>query len=116
MLYKNRACLVLDETGRQVDPRRVPSAPTEERPKKAEANLREARKRLKAAPDRDVNVLRSKIVKRPPDVERVVKELFMVSERSVIFVPVYKLAFKHVRTGEVKTAKIHGVTGRAISW
>lgn len=116
VLYKNRACLVLDETGRQVDPKRVPSAPSEERPKKTLANLKEAMKRLEAAPDMEVDVLRSKVVKRPPDVERVVQELFMVSERSAIYVPVYKLAFKHVRTGEVKTVKISGVTGRAISW
>ncbi len=116
MLYKNRACLVLDETGREVNPRRVPSAPSEESPKKALANLGEAMKRLRAAPDREVDVLRSKIVKRPRDVERVVQELFMVSERSAIYVPVYRMAFKHVRTGEVKTVKINGVTGRAISW
>ncbi len=116
VLYKNRACLVLDETGREVNPKRVPSAPSEERPKKALANLGEAMKKLKAAPDREVDVLRSKIVKRPRDVERVVQELFMVSERSAIYVPVYRMAFKHVRTGEVKTVKINGVTGRAISW
>ncbi len=116
VLYKNRACLVLDETGREVNPRRVPSAPSEESPKKALANLGEAMKRLRAAPDREVDVLRSKIVKRPPDVERVVQELFMVSERSAIYVPVYRMAFKHLRTGEVKTVKINGVTGRTISW
>lgn len=116
LLYKNRACLILDEAGRKVDPKRVPSAPSEEHTKKALRNLSETVKRLKAAPNREIDVLRSKIVRRPPDVERVVEELFKVSERSVIYVPVYKLAFKNVRTGEVKTAKIDGVTGRAISW
>ncbi|NIU85425.1 MAG: hypothetical protein GWN64_18575 [Candidatus Thorarchaeota archaeon] len=116
LLYKNRACLILNEAGRKVDPKRVPSAPSEEQPKKALVNLRETMKKLKAAPNREVDVLRSKIVRRPQDVERVVQELFKVSERSVIYVPVYKLAFKNVRTGEVKTAKIDGVTGRTISW
>lgn len=116
LFYKNRACLILDETGREVSPKRVPAAPSEEHPKKALANFRESMKNLEAAPDKEVNVLRSRILRRPPDVERVVKELFQVSERSVIYVPVYKLAFKNARTGEVKTAKIDGVTGRAISW
>lgn len=116
LLYKSRVCLILDEAGREVDPKRVPAAPSEEHPKKALANLSETMEKLKATPNRDVDVLRSKIVKRPPNVERVVKELFRVSERSVIYVPVYKLAFKNVRTGEMKTVKIDGVTGRAISW
>ena len=111
-----QACLVLDETGREVDPKRVPAAPSEEHPKKVLANLRETMEKLKATPNKEVGVLRSKIVRRPPDAERVVQELFNVSERSVIYVPVYKLTFKSARTGEVKTAKIDGVTGRAIWW
>jgi len=116
LLYKNKACLVLDETGHEVDPKRVPAAPSEEHPKKVLADLRETMEKLKAAPNKEVYVLRSKIVRRPPDAERVVQELFNVSERSVIYVPVYKLTFKNARTDEVKTAKIDGVTGRAIWW
>ncbi|NIR86748.1 hypothetical protein GWO13_03930 [Candidatus Bathyarchaeota archaeon] len=116
LLYKKRVCLILDETGREVDPKRLPSVPSEKHSKKALAKLRKNMKKLKTPPNREVNVLRSKIVKRPPDVERVVKELFKVSERSMIYTPVYKLAFKNTRTGEVKTVEIDGATGRAISW
>ncbi|UCE16018.1 MAG: hypothetical protein JSV12_09260 [Candidatus Bathyarchaeota archaeon] len=116
LLYKNRACLILDKAGREVDPKRVPAAPSEERPKKALANFRETMEKLKAAPDKEIAVLRSRILRRPPSVERVVDELFKVSERSVIYVPVYKLTFKNVRTGEVKNVKIDGVTGRRTSW
>lgn len=116
LLHENRACLILDEAGRKVDPRRVPSAPSEERPKKALAKHSGPMKKLKAAPNRDVDALRHKIVRRPPDIERVVQELFKVSERSMIYTPIYKLAFKNVRTGQVKTVEIDGVTGRAISW
>jgi len=115
LLHKNRACLILDKAGHEVDPKRVPSAPSEEHPEKALANLKENMEKLKAAPNKDVDVLRSKIVKRPPDVKRVVQELFNVSERSVIYTPFYKLTFKNARTGKVKTVKIDGVTGIAIS-
>ncbi len=67
---------------------------------------------IMAAPNREIDVLRSKIVRRPPDVERVVKEQFRVSERSVVYKPFYELVFKNLRTGEVKSVKIDGVTGR----
>lgn len=116
LLHRNRACLILDEAGREVDPRRVPSAPSEELPKKDLVSSKKNSKELEAAPDMEVHALRSKIVRKPRDVERVVRESFEVSERSVIYMPIYKLVFKHVRTGEMKTAKINGVTGRPVSW
>ncbi len=114
LLYENKVCLLLNEAGREVNPRQVPSAPCEEHPKKALKKFKENMKNVEAAPNKEIEVLSSKIVKRPTDVERVVKEQFQVSERSVIYKPVYKLTFKNVRTDEVKTAKIDGVTGRPI--
>lgn len=116
LLYENKMCLILDEAGRGVDPRRVPSAPCEKTSKKVLAKFSATLERLKAAPDKEVNVLRSKIVKRPPDAERVVKELFNVSERSVIYTPVYRLAFRNMKTGEMRSVRIDGVTGRAIPY
>ena len=114
LLYENKACLLLNETGREVNPRQVPSAPCEEHPKKVLKKFKENTKNVEAAPNKEIEILSSKIVKRPTDVERVVQEQFQVSERSVIYKPVFKLTFKNVRTDEVKTVKIDGVTGRPI--
>lgn len=114
LLYENKACLLLNETGREVNPRQVPSAPCEEHPKKVLRKFKENTKNVEATPNKEIEILSSKIVKRPTDVERVVQEQFQVSERSVIYKPVYKLTFKNVRTDEVKTVKIDGVTGRPI--
>lgn len=114
LLYENKVCLLLNEAGREVNPRQVPSAPCEEHPKKVLNKFKENMKNVEAAPNKEIDVLSSKIVKRPADVERVVQEQFQVSERSVIYKPVYKLTFKNVRTDEMKTVKIDGVTGRPI--
>jgi len=114
LLYENKACLLLNENGRAVNPRQVPSAPCEGHPKKALKQFKKIMKNVEAAPNKEIEILRSRIVKRPPDAERVVQEQFQVSERSVIYKPVYKLTFKNVRTDKVKTAKIDGVTGRPI--
>jgi len=116
LLYENKACLLLNETGREVNPRQVPSAPCEEHPKKVLKKFKENTKNVEAAPNKEIEILSSKIVKRPTDVERVVQEQFQVSERSVIYKPVFKLTFKNVRTDEVKTVKIDGVTGRPLPW
>jgi hypothetical protein len=114
LLYENKVCLLLNEAGREVNPRQVPSAPCEEHPKKVLKKFKENMKNVEAAPNKEIDVLSSKIVKRPTDVERVVQEQFQVSERSVIYKPVYKLTFKNVRTDEMKNVKIDGVTGRPI--
>lgn len=112
--YENKAYLILDEAGREVNPKRLSPAPSEEKPKKILAEFSGNVKESVRASDEEVEILRSKIVRRPSDVGRVVQELFEVSESTVIYTPVYQLAFKNVKTGEVKTLKIDGVTAKVI--
>lgn len=115
LLYEGKASLVLDKTGQEVPLKQLPSAPSEEQPKKMLAELGESAKKLEIASDADVSILRSKIVKRPTDVKRIVRELFEVTERAVIYTPVYKVLFQNVKTGEVKTVIFDGVTSKRIS-
>jgi hypothetical protein len=44
-----------------------------------------------------------------------VKELFEVTDRAVIYAPIYKVKFQNVKTGEMKTVKFDGVTARLLS-
>lgn len=115
LLYEDKASLVLDKTGNEVPLKQLPSAPSEEHPKKMLAELGESAKKLEVAPDADVGILRSKIVKRPVDVKRIVRELFEVTERAVIYTPVYKVLFQSVKTGEVKAVEFDGVSSKRIS-
>jgi len=113
LIHEGKAYLVLDINGREVSPKRVPSAPLEEHPKKILAEYESARK-LDFDPDKEVEVLKSKIAKRPREIKRIVNELFQVSDRAVIYIPVYKVRFQNARTGEQKTVKFDGSTARII--
>ena len=115
LLYKGKASLILDKTGREVSLKQLPSAPSEEHPKKMLVELGENAKKLEIASDADVGILRSKIVKKPTDIERIVRELFEVTERAVIYTPIYKVLFQNVKTGEVKALEFDGVTSKRIS-
>jgi len=115
LLYKDKASLILDKTGREVPLKQLPSAPSEEHPKKMLAELGESVKNLEITSDADVGILRSKIVKRPTDIKRIVQELFEVTERAVIYTPIYKVLFQNVKTGEVKALEFDGVTSKRIS-
>ncbi|MFQ6064034.1 MAG: hypothetical protein ACE5L6_01025 [Candidatus Bathyarchaeia archaeon] len=115
LFYEDKAYLILDRKGREVAPEQVPQAPSEEEPDKVLAEFGEKVGKLEIPADMEVGVIRSRIVKRPSDIGRVVKELFEVSERAVIYTPIYEVSFQNARTGEVKVLKIDGITARVIS-
>ena len=114
LVHEAKAYIVLSADGREVSPKRIPSAPSEEHSKKLAAEI-ETTKRLEILPNEEIDILRSKIVKRPAEIKRVVKELFEVTDRAVIYTPIYKVKFQNVKTGEVKTVKFDGVTARLLS-
>ncbi len=112
LLYEDKASLILDRTGREVPLKQLPSAPSEEHPRKMLAELGENAKKLEIVSDADVGILRS--IKRPTDIKRIVRELFEVTERAVIYTPVYKVLFQNIKTGEVKALEFDGVTSKRI--
>ncbi len=114
LIHEAKAYVVLSADGREVSPKRIPSAPSEEHSKKLAAEI-EATKKPQIQPDEEINIIRNKIVRRPTEIKRVVKELFEVTDRAVIYAPIYKVKFQNVKTGETKTVKFDGVTARLLS-
>ena len=114
LIHEAKAYIVLSADGREVSPKRIPSAPSEEHSKKMIAEI-ESTKRLEILPNEEVDIIRSKIVKRPPEIKRIVHELFEVTDRAVIYTPIYKVKFQNLKTGEMKTVKFDGVTARLLS-
>lgn len=113
LIHEGKAYLVLDANGREVSPKRIPSASHEEHPKKILAEYESDRK-LNFDPDKEIEVLKAKIAKRPPEIKRIVNELLEVSDRAVIYIPVYKIKLQNVKTGEEKVVKFDGVTAQLI--
>jgi hypothetical protein len=105
-----KASLILDEFGREVTPTSLPSAPSEKNPKKIlkEYGVKEI------LPDADLKIIRSKILKHPKDVNRLVKEIFEVGERAVIYTPRFRVLYRNVKTGDEKTVEFDGVTSERI--
>lgn len=102
--------LLLDRFGQDVSLERLPSAPSEKNPKKilAECNAEEIPENA------DVDMIRSKILKRPKEISRVVNELFEVNERAVIYAPRYRVTYRNVKTNETKTTEFDGVTSERL--
>jgi hypothetical protein len=113
--YEDKAYMILDKLGREIPPDQVPSAPSEDHPEKILQEFGKKSGKVKISPQKGVEIVKSRIVKRPPDAESVENELFQVSEHAVIYSPIYEITFRNMKTGEEKVIKIDGVTAKIIS-
>jgi len=113
--YDDKAYLVLDKEGKEIPPDQVPAAPSEDHPEKILKEFGKKNGAVKASPRKDIDMIKSRIVKRPQDIDEIEEELFNISEHAVIYSPLYEITFRNVRTGEEKVVKIDGVSAKIIS-
>ena len=113
--YEDRAYIVLDKTGREISPDQVPSAPSEDHPHKILKEFGKKTGKVRFPPRKEIELVKTRIVKRPPEAGVIENELFQISEHAVIYSPIYEVTFRNVKTGEEKTIKIDGVTAKIVS-
>lgn len=113
--YKDKVYLALDKEGNEIPHNQVPAAPSEDHPEKILNEFSKKTARVNASPKKEIEMVKARIVKRPPNVGKIEDELFHVSEHAVIYSPIYEITFRNVRTGEEKLVKIDGVTAKIIS-
>jgi len=112
--YEDKAYVILDKMGREIPPDEVPSAPSEDHPQKILKEFGKKTGKVKFSPQKEIEMVKSKIVKRPPEADRVENELFQIFEHAVIYSPIYEITFRNVKTGEEKAIRIDGVTAKII--
>lgn len=115
VLHKATTHTALNRTGREIDPEKLPSASIETEPEKVLKEYGDKTRDLKGSPDRIIDIVRTKTVKRPPDIGKIVKEVFEVTEFTIIYTPVYEARCQHLKTGEIKIIPISGITGKMLS-
>lgn len=113
--YEDKAYIILDRTGREIPPDQVPSAPSEDHPQKILKEVGKKAGKLKFSPRKGVEIVKARLVKRPPDADKIENELFQISEHAVIYSPIYEITFRNVKNGEEKSIRIDGVTAKIVS-
>jgi hypothetical protein len=105
-----KASLILDKFGQEVALGELTSAAPEKNPKEilAAFGVKEI------AQDADLDIIRSRIFKRPKDINRLVTELFEVNERAIIYSPRFRVLYTNVKTGDMKALEFDGVTAQRI--
>jgi hypothetical protein len=108
--FENETYVIIDRLLQEVPPEKLFFAPFEsdlENRSESDFDLRKPKLTL----DEEITFLRSKIAKRPPDVAEIVREIFEINERIIIYSPVYELTYKNIKNGKNVTALINGITG-----
>jgi len=113
--YEDQGRLIFDKQWNAVGLEQLPYLPFEEEP---EETLNEVDHQLgnqELVAEKEVEILRSKILKRPTDILKVHDELFSVTERALIFKPMYKVTASDIKTQKKATFLIDGINGKIIS-
>lgn len=110
IINQAKASFIFDKYGRDASLEKLPSAPSEKKPKKVITKFG-----IEEIPQNtDVDYVRNKLFKRPNDIKRVVSEIFEVGERVVIYVPRFRIVYKNAKTSEEKIMEFDGVTSERI--
>ena len=110
--YENKAHMIFDKRWSEVGLEQLPYVPFEEQPEKILKELGKKFGNFEIPAEEEINILRSKIAQRPNDITHIHKESFVVSERALIYKPMYKVAFQNTKTEKQATVIIDAVTGQ----
>jgi hypothetical protein len=109
--YEKETYFILDRFRREVSPENFSLAPYEDQvdnPEFVDMSLRKCDNSTEA----DIEFLSARIAHRPRDAAEVMREMFEITERTIIYRPVYELTFQDLKTAKEATLQIDGVSGK----
>jgi hypothetical protein len=111
--YTNETYFVLDRFMREIAPEKIHFAPFECE-QENEKTLNIDSRKVTISLVEEIAFLRDKIANRPPDADVLIKEIFEINERMIIYNPMYELVFQNARTAKTVTILIDAITGSMI--
>lgn len=107
-----KARLIFDKQWREVGLEQLPFVPFEEQPEKILSSFNQEFGNAEATTEKEVEILKSRIVQRPSEILCIHNELFKVSERAVIYKPMYEVTVRNFKTKKEATLTIDAITGK----
>jgi hypothetical protein len=111
--YTEETFFVLDRFMREITPEKIHMAPFECE-QENDKNLDIDSRKVTISLEEEIAFLRKKIVKRPSDSDVIIKEVFEINERMIIYNPIYELVLQSVKTAETITILVDAITGNII--
>lgn len=109
--FEAKAHLIFDEKWQEVGLEKLPFVPFEEQPEKILKMIGNKMETVNTiAEEKEIEILKSKIVRRPKDILCIHNELFKVSDRATIYKPMYQVTIKNTKTEKEIAIKIDPIT------
>jgi hypothetical protein len=112
--YEDKAYFILDKTGREILPDQVPIAPSENNPVKILKEFGKKAEKVTISDREVIAIAKTKLIKRPSDVDTIENEIFHVTEYAIIYNPIYKITFRNLKDKKEESVSIDGVTAERI--
>jgi hypothetical protein len=109
--YEKETYIILDKMMKEVPPENFPLAPFESELKNLTESDLDLRK-IKTSLESELAFLSSKLINRPSNISRIIKENFVINQRLIVYRPFYELVFQNSKNGESTTIIVDGITGQ----
>lgn len=110
--FESKTHLIFDSKWREVGLEKLPLVPFEDQPEKILRMTGQDCENNTMAIGKEIEILRSRIVCKPENILCVHDELFKVSDRALIYKPMYKVTVKNLKTKKEIAIIIDAITGK----
>jgi len=111
--YERETFFVLDRLRREISPEKFSFAPYEVQLEGA-ADVNLNLRKISVSVNEIIELVSSKIAKRPPDIAEIIREIFEIKENTIVYRPFFEFTFHNTKTKEYVTLQIDGVSGDKI--
>jgi hypothetical protein len=111
--HERQTYFVLDRMKREISPEKIPVAPFDIQKENSEHKFHF--KSITIPVEAQIEFLKTKIAKRPADVAEIIKETFDITDRTIVYYPIYQLTFENRKNKSDRTLSINGITGEIIA-
>jgi hypothetical protein len=113
--HKAKARIIFDLQWREVGVEHLPLVPFEDQPEKILSKFDQKSGNAYGSADKEIELLKLRLVQRPSNILSIHEELFNVSDRAFIYKPMYKVTFQNIKTKEEASVVIDAITGKTKS-
>lgn len=108
--YDTESFFVLDRMRRELSIETFSFGPCEQQiEEETEVNLH--LRKIRLSKSEVIDIVRAKIAKRPSDLVEIIKEVFEITENTIVFRPFFEFTFYNTKSKKYATIRIDGITG-----
>lgn len=107
--HERQTYFVLDRMKREIQPEKLPISPFDIQKEsfKPDSNF----KNIQISDDAQIAFLKRKIARRPASVAEIIREIFEITERTIVYYPMYELTFENAKNRKEARITIDGISG-----